>query len=604
MRTSLSYFILRILFVVLASFSLVNSGYSSNGSDSAFIFESLYNVYDNPVVEQLIANRVMVLAGTSAKVDGLVVDGSIMSSAELESSTMIRDYLRAEKVLLLLNATGAHKQALVKHIGIAFGDDTSLAYCIIPDPDSQGRIMTILDHPSALQIDPEEIRQNFANVNDWPVEFDEQAFLNNQQQFVDDLEEVSGPERYAVAIIARLQENRTLPAGEAGEDIPPNLKYYSWRYIPDYTWYHDNIWLKQDGNYLYWVYPATPPMQGYQSGRCSPTIYVNLYLDNAPSNANGDYQWLLVDHQGVSNPISGPNSVDSSTTVKMPIDGKSYKLYNSGIKLDTFGYGQMTYGFSFVPQFSDLSNFHFNQSSPPNANNVTSYTSGYNFTVGFSNSGVNASVGISNSTSTEISDWGVVNSSNNAAMSFDWYWTSQNPEYTKHINKLNNLMKTEFEPNSSGVLQTKTLCTDKLDFEMTYGVDQVSWDGHYGVIHEYVGRYDIKGLMQNQKITIDFASVLYPIMESISISPDQVQGGTTTTGTVTVDSPAPAGGVIVSLSSSNTDWATVPDTVTIPEGQQSNTFSITTYAVTQSSTATIYATLNKVQVNETLTVTP
>ena len=49
-------------------------------------------------------------------------------------------------------------------------------------------------------------------------------------------------------------------------------------------------------------------------------------------------------------------------------------------------------------------------------------------------------------------------------------------------------------------------------------------------------------------------------------------GGNGVTGTVTLTAPAPAGGVVVALSSNNTLLVTVPATVTVPAGQTSATF--------------------------------
>ena len=44
---------------------------------------------------------------------------------------------------------------------------------------------------------------------------------------------------------------------------------------------------------------------------------------------------------------------------------------------------------------------------------------------------------------------------------------------------------------------------------------------------------------------------------------------------VTLNAPAPAGGAVVSLSTSDQDLALVPGTVTVPQGERSATFTIT-----------------------------
>jgi hypothetical protein len=89
-------------------------------------------------------------------------------------------------------------------------------------------------------------------------------------------------------------------------------------------------------------------------------------------------------------------------------------------------------------------------------------------------------------------------------------------------------------------------------------------------------------------------------LTSITINPTSVNSGTTATGTATLASTAPAGGAMISLSSSNTNVATVPATVIIPEGQSSIDFAINTaqsgaviitgiYGSTQSAPLTVNA---------------
>ncbi|MFI5109096.1 MAG: discoidin domain-containing protein, partial [Terriglobales bacterium] len=68
-------------------------------------------------------------------------------------------------------------------------------------------------------------------------------------------------------------------------------------------------------------------------------------------------------------------------------------------------------------------------------------------------------------------------------------------------------------------------------------------------------------------------------LTSVSLNPAIVVGGGSSTGTVTLSTPAPAGGALVSLSSSNTAVATVPASVTVPANAISANFTITTTAV-------------------------
>ena len=91
---------------------------------------------------------------------------------------------------------------------------------------------------------------------------------------------------------------------------------------------------------------------------------------------------------------------------------------------------------------------------------------------------------------------------------------------------------------------------------------------------------------------------------SLGVSPSSVAGGSASTGTVKLSGPAPSGGAVVSLSSSNTSVASVPASVTVGSGATSATFAITTSAVTVSTLVTVSASYAGVTRTATLTVTP
>ena len=93
-------------------------------------------------------------------------------------------------------------------------------------------------------------------------------------------------------------------------------------------------------------------------------------------------------------------------------------------------------------------------------------------------------------------------------------------------------------------------------------------------------------------------------LSAVSLSPSGVAGGQPSVGTVTLDAPAPAGGVSVALSSSNTSVASVPATVNVAAGATSQTFSVTTQAVATSSAVNVSATYAGVTRTATLTVNP
>jgi hypothetical protein len=80
-----------------------------------------------------------------------------------------------------------------------------------------------------------------------------------------------------------------------------------------------------------------------------------------------------------------------------------------------------------------------------------------------------------------------------------------------------------------------------------------------------------------------------PLLQSMSIAPASVSGGTNATGTVFLSAPAPAGGISVTLSTSNRSVASAPGIVTVAEGQTSASYTLTTFAVSATTSATITA---------------
>jgi hypothetical protein len=80
-----------------------------------------------------------------------------------------------------------------------------------------------------------------------------------------------------------------------------------------------------------------------------------------------------------------------------------------------------------------------------------------------------------------------------------------------------------------------------------------------------------------------------PLLQSMTITPASVAGGTNATGTVFLSAPAPAGGISVTLATSNANVARAPGIVSVPGGQTSASFTITTFAVGNNTSVTITA---------------
>lgn len=94
-----------------------------------------------------------------------------------------------------------------------------------------------------------------------------------------------------------------------------------------------------------------------------------------------------------------------------------------------------------------------------------------------------------------------------------------------------------------------------------------------------------------------------PILTALTLNPARVRGGSTSTGTVTLSGPAPSGGAVITLSSSNPSIATVPASITVPAGAASASFTILTVRVSGSTSVVISAQYNNTTLSTPLTVT-
>src|SRR5262249_27952807 len=89
----------------------------------------------------------------------------------------------------------------------------------------------------------------------------------------------------------------------------------------------------------------------------------------------------------------------------------------------------------------------------------------------------------------------------------------------------------------------------------------------------------------------------------VQISPAAVSSGTPAIVWANLQGPAPAGGVVLSVSS-DSPAVSVPATVTVPAGAWSMSIPVTTSAVTQATAATITVSANGVSQQVKMTVAP
>jgi hypothetical protein len=95
------------------------------------------------------------------------------------------------------------------------------------------------------------------------------------------------------------------------------------------------------------------------------------------------------------------------------------------------------------------------------------------------------------------------------------------------------------------------------------------------------------------------------VPSSYALSPwTMIGAGVTTTGTVTLNQPAPAGGAVLTLSSSDPKAAKVPATATVPAGQSSVSFAVQGGGVSVATNVTLTAQYNGGTASSSLTVAP
>ena len=114
--------------------------------------------------------------------------------------------------------------------------------------------------------------------------------------------------------------------------------------------------------------------------------------------------------------------------------------------------------------------------------------------------------------------------------------------------------------------------------------------------HVYYGRNDASSVLIDNP-------VYFPIA-SLALSQSSVIGGASVAGTATLTVPAPSYGAKIILSSSDSAAAEVPASITIPSGQTSGRFAITTTAQTAPTTVTIRANSTGTVQTASLTVLP
>jgi hypothetical protein len=115
----------------------------------------------------------------------------------------------------------------------------------------------------------------------------------------------------------------------------------------------------------------------------------------------------------------------------------------------------------------------------------------------------------------------------------------------------------------------------------------------------------VMATLNSKSVGRTFTILAFKVTSTV-LAPTSVVGGskTTVTFTVSLNAPAPTGGIVVALASSSSAIASIAPTGTIPAGSSTAAFVVTTYAVKAATFANLTATLNGLHSSARLNVTP
>lgn len=170
----------------------------------------------------------------------------------------------------------------------------------------------------------------------------------------------------------------------------------------------------------------------------------------------------------------------------------------------------------------------------------------------------------------------------------------------------------DFDLERADLFIAGELVTSETAEEFTYSWSTAGLSGNQTITAEAI---DVEGNSASTSVSVTVESTDAgggdepgdsdgPGVLSVAVNPNMVTGGDASRGTVGLTAAAPSGGTSVALSSSSTDVATVPASVTVAAGETTATFTVSTSAVTVSTDVTISASAGGSSDTAILTVAP
>jgi hypothetical protein len=402
------------------------------------------------------------------------------------------------------------------------------------------------------------------------------------------------------------------PPDPGEQDVPDYLQHRLWNLavVPDpkqppvvpAAWWNDDRKV--------WPVLGVPP-QNQQTANWVMNHNWAVYLDNAAGDPGGGFQVVTYNLDGEFTPkLSEEQFARMYQTFQLAGIGDQEKylerawwtgLVDIGVTPDVATDGKLT----------------VQATAPATPDATTQYTSGDEFSVGFSydpseGPGFEGSYKVSNVETHSVPDWGVANQSAGNALA--WEFSARNAcdvraaHYSDHAcfsfglgsDQLgqpvmpNELSRSQLQLATTGRWRTKQLLTDSTNGTLSFmlGTRVQLMDTHCDswVPLAGCGGHDPDSTRSgppDQPYTIDVSDVVPVGIKGVTVAPNPVDGSANqkATGTVTVDSPARIPTTVVIFSDIRNAIVGPPTgsgvsrtTVTIPTGQTQATFPILTNA--------------------------
>jgi hypothetical protein len=531
----------------------------------------------------------------AANFDMVILDGDTFGVQQLQDDELIHSAVRSGVWVLSLDAAEEQKLNGVGHLLGAGTPEKSHAYLARLTRSPNG-------HPSSTYVDFRDGRADTVRQAQRIVEYVEGEGLQAQQ--------------------ANDQEPTDPPKGAL-----------MWEHRVTQPW---DIMLPRNNH------PENPG-RPIQTASWTQTYDIRLYLANDSDNPAGTSQWVAIEQKGEATPNQlAINYTDCTVDNSCPDDPGINPNYEIAWPQTLF-----------IPQASISGNlFALNDSSPQNQNNASSVTTTSGFSIGVNQAqGGFGTYTYSTSATRVISEWKAENDSNPAATNptaswrfgsadpYDGFntktgsgfladppWPDQTPppdeslfiaedsNLNGNVKQPNQLSAKNFAYATASVWQLKgqTPSTETVSIggvDTAWYVDAYTWSsqGSGEGVYGYVARYN------NQHpwgLNVDLGAVVpvplkqggFGVQQADGTVGNEITGGQPATGVVTLAAPANADAKVYLGALTNDYGVTIPtDSITIPKGETTGTFTIESAALCSNGAARITAFYGG-QLNQEITV--